>query len=100
MAKHQYRVSGIVEAFQMTRARRESNVDWPQWLHDAWNKDPAELGALFVNAKDRAGRSIRLNTYKSPNQDVAWGDFIVRNKTGYLAIIEAESFARHYEPVH
>jgi len=37
----------IIEAFQMTKARRESNFDWPQWLHEAWNKDKTEPGALF-----------------------------------------------------
>ena len=36
----------IVEAFQMTSERQESNVDWPQWLHYAWNKDPNEEGCL------------------------------------------------------
>ena len=32
----------VIEAFQMTKERREDNSEWPVWLHDAWNKDWSE----------------------------------------------------------
>ena len=27
----------VIEAFQMTKERRQDNSEWPSWLNEAWN---------------------------------------------------------------
>ena len=34
----------VIEAFQMTVARRWDNSEWPGWLHQAWQRGPGENG--------------------------------------------------------
>ncbi len=36
----------VVEAFQMTPTRRWDNSEWPDWLHEAWQRDHGE-GAVW-----------------------------------------------------
>lgn len=54
-----------IEAFQMTHERRRSNADWPQWLHDAWQKNAWKVGSVYLAdpvryAPDYLGRSAPL----------------------------------------
>lgn len=43
-----YRVTDqTIEAFQMTRERRLDNSEWPDWLHEAWQKPLVEVGSMF-----------------------------------------------------
>lgn len=35
----------VVEAFQMTKDRRQDNSEWPEWLNIAWNANHNEPGA-------------------------------------------------------
>jgi hypothetical protein len=35
----------VIEAFRMTREVRESNTDWPEWAHVAWNAPRNSVGA-------------------------------------------------------
>lgn len=37
----------VIKAFKMTEARHWSNVEWPSWLHEAWNKNLTDPGCLF-----------------------------------------------------
>ncbi len=37
----------VIEAFQMTEARRWDNSEWPNWLNEAWQRDPGE-GAVWI----------------------------------------------------
>lgn len=37
----------MMEPFQMTIANRKTNVDWPNWMHEAWNLEQKELGSLW-----------------------------------------------------
>lgn len=37
----------IIEAFQITQKTRSNNIDWPEWLNEAWNKDKNEVGAVY-----------------------------------------------------
>ena len=42
----------VIEAFQMTKERRLSNADWPEWLNRAWNKEKYSEGSVL-------GRSMK-----------------------------------------
>jgi hypothetical protein len=44
----------------MTKERVYNNVNWPQWLHRAWNKEKEDLGALFLDEKEN--QILMINT--------------------------------------
>lgn len=96
---HKFRKRPIViEAFQMTKERRLSNADWPNWLNLAWNKDSSEEGAVypedFPNSNGNDQLLIR-NSYGVIS--VNWDDFIIRGVLGELYICEPDSFAATYD---
>lgn len=55
----------VIEAFQMTRERRNNNVDWPEWLNHAWQMASAERGTLLIPIR-------RSNSYESAH----WKDHL------------------------
>ena len=92
-----------VEAFQMTLERRWNNVDWPEWLHEAWNKDPGE-GALWPNPDDPPNPE-----YKSADRLVCGtlegvhvvdiDDWIIKGIKGELYPCKPDIFKATYEEV-
>jgi hypothetical protein len=89
----------VIEAFQMTRARRDSNEDWPEWLHRAWNLPFTEAGAVSCedyphsNGKDR----LVIRTLEGIHT-VEWNDWIIRGVKGELYPCKPDIFAATYEP--
>lgn len=88
----------VIKAFQMTPSRRWSNVEWPSWLHEAWNKNLTDPGCLFpsLSTGDPQG-SLVLNTRKAFPELVNWNDYIVCGDTGELALCDAKTFKDTYE---
>ena len=90
----------VIEAFQMTEARRQDNSDWPTWLNKAWNMDNHEIGALYPqdypnsNGKDL----LRIQTLEG-NQLVSWNDYIILGVCGEIYPCRADIFEQTYEPV-
>lgn len=90
----------VIEAFQMTEERRRTNVEWPNWLHEAWNKEPGELGRLYPelypnsNGVDR----LRIQTLEG-DQLVSWGDYIIRGVKGEIYPCKSDIFEMTYEEV-
>jgi hypothetical protein len=82
----------VVEAFQMTETHRWDNRDWPNWLHEAWNKDYTETGAFWC-APD--GQLI-VNTLNGM-VTVAFDEWIVRGVEGELYPCKPEIFEQTYE---
>jgi hypothetical protein len=88
----------VIEAFQMTPERRESNADWPEWLHAAWNKKRVELGALFP-AKDALGLpGLFINTLEG-DMRVSENDWIIRGIRDEIYPCKPDIFEASYEPV-
>lgn len=89
-----------VEAFQATRAARASNADWPQWMHEAWQKEfgtPGAVGCEDYPTSDGADRFVAtLND--GGTVPVFWGDWIIRHPDGELRVCAAEEFDEHFEP--
>ena len=91
-----------IEAFQMTFERRMDNSQWPNWLHEAWNKDRREPGALFrsypslIAGTPRDTLAIRG---RHADTQVGWGDWIVQYGDGGLGTCSPELFEAMYEPV-
>lgn len=90
----------VVEAFQMTRQRRDDNSDWPCWLHMAWQKGPSGQGAVFAsmypnsNGKDK----LAIQTLEGM-MIVEWGDWIIKGSQGELYPCKPDVFAEVYEAV-
>ncbi len=86
----------VVEAFQMTIARRNNNADWPQWLNVAWNKAPGE-GALFISPDDPNRQRLVIGTLEGCHL-VDWNDWIIRGIKGELYPCKPDIFeATYYE---
>ena len=83
----------VIEAFQMTRARRDDNSEWPEWLNQAWNKEPSE-GAMWPN---RADPTLLVIGTKEGIQCISWDDWIIRGVQGELYPCKPEIFAATYE---
>ena len=63
----------IVEAFQMTIARRASNEDWPHWLHMAWQK---ERNDPRIRNQQVAGSSPVVGSKETPRGSRLRGVFV------------------------
>ena len=71
----------VIEAFQMTKEHRASNVDWPEWLHEAWNPDDE---SLFIHTLEGDVR-------------VTENDWIIRGVQGELYSCKPDIFAATYD---
>ena len=72
-----------VEAFQMTKERRQDNSDWPEWLNAAWNMDRDEPGAVSLEGV----------------MEVGWDDYIIRGVQGELYPCKPDIFEATYDTV-
>jgi hypothetical protein len=88
----------VIEAFQMTEARRESNCDWPEWLNHAWQLERGTPGSLYPTHSDNATRKLSVGTLEGPML-VSWGDWIIRGVRGEIYPCKDEIFRATYDPV-
>lgn len=89
----------VIEAFQMTEGRRGDNIDWPNWLNVAWNKNHDEPGAVFPkNYPDSDGTDeLCIFTLEGVHL-VQFGDWIIRGVKGELYPCKPDIFEATYEP--
>ena len=88
----------VIEAFQMTRKHRQDNTDWPNWLHQAWNKDPHETGCVCCEDFPNSDGTDRLVIVTlEGRQIVSWGDFIIQGVQGELYPCKPDIFKATYE---
>lgn len=90
----------VIQAFQMTKERRQDNSEWPEWLNEAWNKDHGEIGALYPEGYPNSDGSdrLRIQTLEG-NQLVSWGDYIIRGVHGEIYPCKPDIFEKTYEEV-
>ena len=90
----------VIEAFQMTKERREDNSEWPVWLHEAWNKPHSALGALYPEDYPNSTGSdrLRIQTLEG-NQLVSWDDYIIKGVHGEIYPCKPDIFEKTYEEV-
>ena len=86
----------VIEAFQMTHARRWDNNEWPDWLNKAWNMETGE-GAMWIDPGDPAGEHLVLGTKEGVHR-VTWDDWIIRGIQGELYACKPDIFEATYEP--
>ena len=90
----------VVEAFQMTEARRGDNIDWPEWLHRAWNGIIGEAGTVSsVDYPNADGTDeLTIVTLEGMHR-VTFGDFIIQGVQGELYPCKPDIFEATYEEV-
>lgn len=88
----------VVEAFQMTRSRRESNVDWPEWMHKAWQFPRETPGSLYNTEEGTSDGTLSIGTLEGQHL-VSWGDWIIRGVKGELCPCKPDIFEATYEKV-
>lgn len=85
--------SNSIEAFQMTKERRWDNVNWPFWLHKAWNESTKDIGCFYCIL---GGDEVFINTIAGVKQ-VHFGDYIVKDVDGDIYPLTKEIFKKTYE---
>lgn len=86
----------VIEAFQMTKERRVSNADWPDWMHQAWQLDRETPGALYPTEKGTGDGTLSIGTLEGQHL-VLWGDWIIRGVKGELYPCKPDIFDATYE---
>ena len=84
----------VIEAFQMTKESRWNNSNWPNWLHEAWQKDSSE-GALWC---DDGGEELFCGTLEGVHK-VTFGDYIIKGVKGEIYPCKPDIFKATYELV-
>lgn len=94
----------VIEAFQMTEERRKSNVDWPEWLHRAWNAEVTHgectPGSIHTEDWPNSKGDDRLIVHtKEGCMTVSWDDWIIQGVQGELYPCKPDIFEATYEAV-
>jgi len=88
----------VIEAFQMTEARRMDNADWPAWLNQACNKERDAEGALQrVHMNVALPDALEIVTLEGKHR-VSWGDWVIKGVKGEIYPCKPDIFAATYEP--
>lgn len=90
----------VIEAFQITKEQRASNIDWPEWLNRAWNMPFTEIGAVSCEDFPQSNGCDRLviRTLEGV-MTVGWNDFIIKGVQGELYACKPDIFEATYERV-
>ncbi len=89
----------VIEAFQMTAARRMDNSDWPEWLHQAWNGNRNQQGTLQRADMTAPLPDLLEIVTLEGNHLVSWGDYIIQGVAGELYPCKPDIFEMTYESV-
>jgi len=87
----------IIEAFQMTKERRQDNSEWPNWLNQAWNLEPGE-GAVWCDLNSDGKDRLVIGTLEGV-YIVSWNDWIIQGVKGELYGCKPDIFKMTYEGV-
>ena len=90
----------VIEAFQVTRKSRQNNWNWPKWLHEAWQKDWPEVGAVSpVDWPNSKGDDRLQVATLGGSLIVSWDGWIIQGVKGELYPINDDIFKETCEPV-
>lgn len=93
------RIPQEIEAFQLTRAARLDNSNWPAWLCEAWQKEHGAIGALWPGNWPHSDGTDELLLQEGPlTTVVAFGNWIL-NIDGELSVMHNRVFVKIYEHV-
>lgn len=86
----------VIEAFQMTRARREDNSEWPSWLNQAWQKERETPGSLYPTEKGTGDGTVSIGTLEGQHL-VSWDDWIIQGIKGEIYPCKPDIFEATYD---
>ena len=90
----------IIEAFQMTKERRWSNEDWPDWLNMAWQKRPGENAMWanpdFPNDPDNYSPAELVCGTLEGVHKIDWDDWIIQGVKGEIYPCKPDIFDLTY----
>lgn len=86
-----------IEAFQMTEEHRWDNSEWPNWLHEAWQKEVGEENALWCDVDPPHAR-LHISTLEGV-LNIEWDDWIIQGVQGELYPCKPDIFEQTYDPV-
>jgi len=81
-----------VEAFQLTKENRHSNLDWPHWMHKAWNYGPNTKGSIYGNENVDDLFVVTENG----TETVHVGEWIVLHGEDDMSVMTDENFNEEY----
>ena len=87
-----------IEAFQLTKETREDNSNWPDWMHEAWNKELDEVGSLYpwLYPDSDGSDELAVETLNGAVL-VRFNDYIIRGTQGELYPCDPDVFHEKYE---
>ena len=83
-----------VDAFQITKATRGDNKDWPEWLNYAWQMDTGAGSVGCVDFPDSDGKDqLCVTDQHGGRQIVPWDGWIVNmdNQVGGYLTVESDA---------
>lgn len=84
----------VVEAFQMTKQQRWDNSDWPEWLHQAWNREPGKNALWCENGSEQ----LFCGTLEGVHE-ITLGDYIIQGIAGEIYPCKPDIFYAIYSSV-
>ena len=87
----------VIEAFQITKERRWDNSEWPNWLNQAWNRQPSE-GAVWIDLDDPEREKLVCGTLEGVHR-IDFDDWIIQGIEGELYPCKPNIFEKTYEEV-
>lgn len=87
----------VIEAFQMTRERRESNSGWPEWMRRAWQLERETPGSLYPTEEKTGNGTLSIGTLEEQCL-VSWDDWIIQGVIGELYTCKPDIFTATYYP--
>lgn len=93
----------VIEAFQMTAERRWDNSEWPNWLHEAWQRGAGENGLWPdpgppPNPEHGSADQLVCGTLEGVHI-VTPGDWIIQGIKGEIYPCKPDIFEATYEKV-
>lgn len=88
----------VIEAFQMTKDRRQNNEDWPTWMHVAWNANRGDPGSLYPTESGTGDGTLSIGTLEGEHL-VSWDDWIIQGVAGELYPCKPDIFDMTYDLV-
>ncbi len=95
-----YQKKHTIDAFQMTQERRQDNSDWPEWMHDAWNRGTAYINGIWPSQYPYSDGKDPLNIRGHKGTiPIRWNDWIIKNEHGELSVMNLKDFEYYYASV-
>ena len=82
----------------MTKCRKYSNEEWPEWLLDAWNKSNWEEGSVYLTHGHPQLCGLSINTLEGVMQ-IKWDDYIIQGVLGEIYPCKPDIFEMTYSKV-